>query len=72
MTIDFSQVKSLTIPEGEVTKITDSSGNVLWQKITKSWHTIWSGSLSISMSSSSTASAATTIEPIKNVPTRVT
>ena len=43
MAIDFSQVKSLTIPEGEVNKITDSSGNVLWQKITKGWHTIFEG-----------------------------
>lgn len=41
--MDFSQVKSLTIPEGDVTKITDSSGNVLWQKVTKEWHTVWSG-----------------------------
>lgn len=32
MAIDFSQVKSLTIPEGEVMKITDSDGKVLWQK----------------------------------------
>ena len=45
MAIDFSQVKSLTIPEGEVTKITDSSGNVLWQKKTQGWHTIWSGTM---------------------------
>ena len=45
--MDFSQVKSLTIPEGEVTKITDSSGNVLWQKITQSWHTVWEGSKKI-------------------------
>ena len=43
MAIDFSQVKSLTIPEREVTKITDSSGNVLWQKITQGWHTLWEG-----------------------------
>lgn len=28
--IDFSQVTGLTIPEGVVTEITDSSGNVLW------------------------------------------
>lgn len=41
--MDFSQVKSLTIPEGEATKITDSSGNVLWQKITQEWHTVWEG-----------------------------
>lgn len=42
--MDFTQVKSLTIPEGEVTKITDSSGNVLWQKESGSWQTIWEGS----------------------------
>ena len=41
--MDFTQVKSLTIPEGEVTKITDSSGSVLWQKITQEWHTVWEG-----------------------------
>lgn len=29
MTVDLSQVKSITIPEGEVTKITDADGNVL-------------------------------------------
>ena len=29
--MDFSNLKTLTIPEGEVTKITDASGNVLWQ-----------------------------------------
>ena len=29
--MDFSTVKKLVIPEGEVTKITDASGNVLWQ-----------------------------------------
>lgn len=39
--MDFSQVKSLTIPEGNVTKITDSSGRVLWQA--GSWHTVWEG-----------------------------
>lgn len=30
MAIDFSQVKTITIPEGSVTKITDSNGVVLW------------------------------------------
>lgn len=45
--MDFTQVKSLTIPEGEVTKITDSSGNVLWQKITQGWHTVFEGSKKI-------------------------
>ena len=30
MAIDFSQVKTITIPEGSVKKITDSTGAVLW------------------------------------------
>lgn len=30
--IDFTKVKSISIPEGGVRKITDSAGNVLWQK----------------------------------------
>ena len=41
MAIDFSQVKTITIPEGSVTKITDSTGNILWQGV--GWHTIWEG-----------------------------
>ena len=32
MAIDFSQVKTITIPEGSVTKITDPNGNILWQE----------------------------------------
>ena len=47
MAIDFSQVKTITIPEGEVTKITDSSGNVLWQGV--GWHTVWEGSKTCSV-----------------------
>ena len=43
MAIDFSQVKTITIPEGSVTKITDSNGNTLWQSA--SWHTLWKGSV---------------------------
>lgn len=31
MAISFSSVKSITIPEGEVKQITDSSGNVIWK-----------------------------------------
>ena len=31
MSIDFSKVKALTIPEGNVTQITDASGRVLWK-----------------------------------------
>lgn len=53
MAIDFSQVKTITIPEGEVTKITDSSNNVLWQKITKGWHTVFEGNFSKTLNSSS-------------------
>lgn len=30
--IDFSTLKELTIPEGNVTQITDASGNVLWKQ----------------------------------------
>ena len=45
MAIDFSQVKTITIPEGSVTKITDSAGVVLWQGA--GWHTIWEGSQKI-------------------------
>ena len=43
MAIDFSQVKTITIPEGSVKKITDSNGNILWKEKTAEWHTIWSG-----------------------------
>ena len=43
MAIDFSQVKTITIPEGPVKKITDSNGNVLWKAKTAEWHTVWSG-----------------------------
>ena len=41
MAMSFSQVKTIIIPEGSVTKITDSTGNILWQS--QSWHTIWEG-----------------------------
>ena len=45
MAIDFSQVKTITIPEGSVKKITDSTGNTLWQGA--GWHTVWEGSQKI-------------------------
>ena len=45
MAIDFSQVKTITIPEGSVKKITDSNGNTLWQGA--GWHTIWEGNKTI-------------------------
>ena len=45
MAIDFSQVKTITIPEGSVTKITDSNGVVLWQGA--GWHTVWEGNQKI-------------------------
>lgn len=32
MSINLSSIKSITIPEGNVTKIVDSAGHVLWQK----------------------------------------
>ena len=47
MAIDFSQVKAITIPEGSVTKITDSNGTVLWKEQPNNWHTIWEGNKTI-------------------------
>ena len=44
MAIDFSQVKAITIPEGPLCEITDSTGNILWEGV--GWHTIWKGSKS--------------------------
>ena len=46
MSIDFSQVKTITIPEGSVTKITDSTGAILWKK-GAGWHTVWEGNQKI-------------------------
>ena len=51
MAIDFSQVKTITMPEGSVTKITDSNGNVLWQGA--GWHTVFEGSFSKTINSNS-------------------
>ena len=45
MAIDFSQVKTITIPEGSVTKITDSTGNIFWKSA--GWHTVWEGNKTI-------------------------
>ena len=53
MAIDFSQVKAITIPEGSVTKITDSAGNILWQGVqSEGWHTIWEGNKTCSITKS--------------------
>ena len=48
MAIDFSQVKTITIPEGSVKKITDSNGNTLWQGA--GWHTVWEGNKTVKAS----------------------
>ena len=55
MAIDFSQVKTITIPEGSVKKITDSNGNTLWQSA--SWHTIWEGDKTITANGKSISGA---------------
>ena len=47
MAIDFSQVNTITIPEGSVKKITDSNGAVLWKENLVGWHTIWEGTKTI-------------------------
>ena len=55
MAIDFSQVKAITIPEGSVTKITDSNGTILWQGVqSEGWHTIWEGNKTCSLTRSGT------------------
>ena len=33
MSVDFANVTEVKIPQGDVTKITDSSGRILWQKV---------------------------------------
>ena len=48
MAIDFNQVKTVTIPEGPVCEITDSTGNILWEGV--GWHTIWEGNKTCSFS----------------------
>ena len=59
MAIDFSQVKTITIPEGSVTKITDSTGNILWKLApTAEWHTIWEGSKTCYATDASTSGVA--------------
>ena len=46
MAIDFSQVKTIKIPEGSVKKITDSNGNILWKENLVGWHTVFEGNFS--------------------------
>ena len=61
MAIDFSQVKTITIPEGSVKKITDSTGNILWQSA--SWHTIWEGNQKIGYGGSTGSEILLATEP---------
>lgn len=44
MSINFSDVKAISIPEGSVIKIEDGSGNILWETISEGWKEVWSGS----------------------------
>ena len=53
MAIDFSQVKTITIPEGSVKKITDSNGAVLWKENLVGWHTVFEGNWSKTIDSNS-------------------
>ena len=53
MAINFSQVKTITIPEGSVKKITDSNGNILWKAQSAEWHTVFEGNLSETVNSDS-------------------
>jgi hypothetical protein len=42
MAIDFSQVKAISIPSGDVKQIS-IGGVVVWKKSSGEWHTVWSG-----------------------------
>ena len=53
MAIDFSQVKTITIPEGSVKKITDPTGAVLWKENLVGWHTVFEGNFSQTIKSNS-------------------
>ena len=53
MAINFSQVKTITITEGSVKKITDSTGNILWKENLVGWHTIFEGNWSKTIDSNS-------------------
>ena len=52
--MDFSQVTDITIPEGQVTKIQDGNGNVLWEK-GPTWVTIWEGNTKFGYGGTTTA-----------------
>jgi len=76
MAIDFSQVKTITIPEGSVKQITDSQGNILWKQAAQ-WHTLWTGSKTItatgtSISGSSTSFCQTAASTGKSPKIRIT
>ena len=63
MAIDFSQVKTITIPEGSVTKITDSNGNILWKEQSAEWHTVWEGNQKIGYGGSTGSEILLATEP---------
>ena len=63
MAIDFSQVKTITIPEGSVKKITDSNGNILWKEKSAGWHTVWEGSKKIGYGGSTGSEILLATEP---------
>ena len=51
----LNDVKKIVIPEGSVTKITDSNGNILWQGVqSEGWHTIWEGNETCSLTKKGT------------------
>ena len=56
MSIDFSTIQGITIPEGVVTQIADSSGRVLWSAmplltVTSTFEGMWGGSAEITVTS---------------------
>ena len=63
MAIDFSKVKTITIPEGSVKKITDSTGAVLWKEKSAGWHTVWEGNKKIGYGGSTGSEILLATEP---------
>lgn len=75
MSIDFSTLQGLTIPEGNVTQIADASGNVLWSAVEKATITIAGngGAYAHAVIDGVTYNTATTVEvPIGTVISCVT
>jgi len=50
--IDFSQIKSFHIPEGDVKEIY-VNGTKMWELVTAEWHTLWEGTITAGLKNGS-------------------